>query len=103
MHRGYATDINTAVAAAAVAFQGWSQTTTAERAAYLQQIAATLAERRQEIAAVIANEVGMPLPLSLAIQASAPINTFNQYASLLSTYPFEEQVENSLVVQEPVG
>ena len=100
---GNATDIHAAVAAAAVAFQTWSQTTPAERAAYLQQIADALAERRQEIATVIANEVGMPMPLSVAIQASMPINTFSQYAQMLHTYPFEEQVGNSLVVQEPIG
>lgn len=100
---GRADDINAAVAAARAAFVSWSQTTAEERARYLQQIADQLAERRQEIAEVIASEVGMPLPLSTAIQAATPINTFSQYAKLISEYQFEEQAGNSLVVKEPIG
>lgn len=100
---GSAQDINAAVAAARAAFDSWSMTTAAERANYLQQIAARLTERRDEVADVIANEVGMPLPLSLAIQAATPINTFSQYAKLLGEYQFEEETGNSLVVREPIG
>ena len=72
---GTAEDINRAVAAARAAFNSWSATSPAERAGFLQKISAGLTARQNEIAAVIASEVGMPLPLATAVQAgiaSAP-------------------------------
>ncbi len=100
---GAAADIDSAVSAARAAFVSWSQTSKDERAKYLEAIAAGLAARRDEIAAVIASEVGMPLPLATAVQAGLPAMVMGSYAKLLSEYSFEEQVGNSLVVREPVG
>ena len=57
---GDADDIDRAVAAAKAAFAGWSERTGAERGKLLQRVADTLEARRDEIAAVIAHEVGMP-------------------------------------------
>jgi len=65
-------DVNAAVTAAKAAFEKWSKTTTEERSRYLQLISDRLNMRKDEIAAVIASEVGMPLPLSLAVQAGVP-------------------------------
>ena len=100
---GTAEDINRAVAAARGAFDSWSATPVAERAAFLQKIAAGLANRQAEIADIIANEVGMPLPLATMIQAGMPAMVMGSYAKLLGDYSFEEQVGNSLVLKEPVG
>src|SRR5437588_8869361 len=100
---GSAEDINRAVAAARDAFDGWSRTSAAERAAYLQKISAGLAARQNEIAAVIASEVGMPLPLATAVQAGMPAMMMGVFAKLLGEFSFEEQIGNSLVVKEPVG
>ncbi|HEX7668535.1 MAG TPA: aldehyde dehydrogenase family protein, partial [Polyangiaceae bacterium] len=100
---GDATDVDRAVKAAKAAFDGWSRTTPAERAEYLQKIQAGLAARSDEIAETIAGEVGMPLPLSKMIQAGLPTLTFGATAALAATYEFEEQAGNSVVVKEPVG
>ena len=100
---GTAQDINRAVAAAREAFDSWSATPAAERAGYLQKIAAGLAARQNEIAAIIAAEVGMPLPLATMVQAGMPAMVMGSYAKLLGDYSFEEQIGNSLVVKEPVG
>ena len=100
---GTAEDINRAVAAARAAFDSWSATTPAERAGFLQKIAAGLAARQSEIAAIIASEVGMPLPLATMIQAGMPAMEMGFYATMLADYSFEEQIGNSLVVKEPVG
>jgi aldehyde dehydrogenase (NAD+) len=100
---GSTEDINRAVAAARDAFDGWSATSAAERAAHLQRISAGLAARQNEIAAVIASEVGMPLPLATAVQAGMPAMMMGVYAKLLGEFSFEEQIGNSLVVKEPVG
>lgn len=100
---GTAADIDSAVSAARAAFVSWSQTAKDERAKYLEAIATKLAARRDEIASVIAAEVGMPLPLATAVQAGLPAMVMGSYAKLLTEYSFEEQVGNSLVVREPVG
>jgi acyl-CoA reductase-like NAD-dependent aldehyde dehydrogenase len=100
---GTAEDINRAVGAARGAFDSWSITPAAERAGFLQKIAAGLAARQNEIAAIIASEVGMPLPLATMVQAGMPAMVMGSYAKLLADYAFEEQIGNSLVVKEPVG
>src|SRR5436853_4895739 len=70
-------DVDRAVKAAREAFETWSQTPMSERAEACRAIGAALAERSQELGALIAREVGMPLPLSLAIQAGLPAVTFS--------------------------
>jgi len=100
---GDAADVDRAVRAARAAFDGWSRTTPAERAGYLLKIQAALVARTAEIAETIAGEVGMPLPLSTMIQAGLPTLNFGAAAQLATTYVFEEQAGNSVVVKEPVG
>ena len=85
------------------AFPAWSQTSVEERAKYLQRITEGLQARMMEIANLIAQEVGMPLNLSMMIQAGLPTMTFGSMAGIVDDFPFEEQVGNSLVVREPVG
>ena len=100
---GAAEDINRAVSAARRAFETWSATSAAERAGFLQKISAGLVARQNEIAAIIASEVGMPLPLATMVQAGMPAMVMGSYAKLVADYSFEEQIGNSLVVKEPVG
>jgi acyl-CoA reductase-like NAD-dependent aldehyde dehydrogenase len=96
-------DVERAVAAARGAFEAWSSTASAERAAYLEKISANLKARADELARLIAQEVGMPVKLSARIQAGLPIANFANYAKLAREFKFEERVGNSLVVREPVG
>jgi len=96
-------DAERAVAAARAAFDSWSQTPVAERAAYLEKIAAGMEARKKDVALAIATEVGMPLKMANAIQASLPIGAAKTYAELLKTYQFEETVGNSLIVREAIG
>jgi aldehyde dehydrogenase (NAD+) len=100
---GTAADVDRAVAAAKRAFETWSTTSPAERLGYLEKIAEQLAARMDEIAAIIAAEVGMPLPLAKAIQAGLPAATSASFVKLLAEFQFEEKIGNSLVVREPVG
>lgn len=96
-------DVSLAVSAAKAAFSGWSALPVEDRARYLQQISEKLAARRDEIASVIANEVGMPLPLATAVQAGMPAMVMGSYAKLLGDFPFEEKIGNAQVMKEPVG
>jgi acyl-CoA reductase-like NAD-dependent aldehyde dehydrogenase len=100
---GTAQDIDRAVKAAKAAFPAWSATPAAKRAEYLQKISEGLAARGDELARIIAQEVGMPLPLSKAIQAGLPAMSFGINAKLATEFAYEEQIGNSLVVHEPVG
>jgi aldehyde dehydrogenase (NAD+) len=96
-------DLDRAVAAAKAAFESWSATTVEERARFLQQISDKLNARRDEIAAIIASEVGMPLPLAKAVQAGLPPMVMGSFAKLLGEYQFEEKIGNAQVVKEAVG
>jgi len=100
---GTATDVDAAVSAARAALEGWSQTPPAERAAFLDKISAGLKARSDELARVIAQEVGMPLKMASRIQVGLPVANFANYAKLVKDFSFENRVGNSLVVREPVG
>lgn len=100
---GSVEDANAAVEAARAAFGAWSATSTEVRAGFLKAISEKLGARRDEIAVIIASEVGMPLPLATAVQAGMPAMVMGSFAQLLKDFKFEEKVENALVVKEPVG
>jgi len=96
-------DVDRAAKAAAAAFPAWSQTSREERGKYLQRITEGLGARMQEIATTIAGEVGMPINLSMMIQAGLPAMTFGSMAQIVDSFAFEEEVGTSLIVREPVG
>jgi acyl-CoA reductase-like NAD-dependent aldehyde dehydrogenase len=98
-----AADADRAVLAARDAFESWSQTSREERAGYLAAISAGLAERSDEIAATISQELGMPLTLSKMIQAGLPIGQFGAMPGLMEEVAWEEEIGNSRVLREPVG
>jgi acyl-CoA reductase-like NAD-dependent aldehyde dehydrogenase len=100
---GTAEDVDRAVRAARRAFEGWSQTTVEQRADHLDKLSQGLAARIDEIAHLIAAEVGMPLGMATAIQAGLPVMVAGQTARILREFAFEEEVGNSVVVHEPVG
>jgi acyl-CoA reductase-like NAD-dependent aldehyde dehydrogenase len=100
---GDETDVHRAVSAARAALVSWSETSKDKRAEVLEKISAGLKARADEIARLIAREVGMPLKMSARIQAGLPIANFANYAKLAKEFAFESKVGNSLVVREPVG
>lgn len=96
-------DAEDAIQAARAAFDGWAATPPRERAAYIRKVAEGLKARTEELAQLIAAEVGMPIKLARAIQVGGPVYNWNEAARLLDTFEFEERVGNSLVIREPVG
>jgi betaine-aldehyde dehydrogenase len=96
-------DVERAVKAARAAFDGWSRKTPEERAAYLAKIEAGLTARSQELALTIAREVGMPLAWSGPIQAGLPILSFKAAREIATSFSYQTEVGNSLVVREAVG
>src|SRR6185295_1903055 len=96
-------DADRAVLAAREAFESWSQTPREERAGYLSAIAAGLGERSEEIAATIAQELGMPIKLSQIIQAGLPAGQFAAMPNLMEEVAWEEEIGNSRVLREAAG
>jgi acyl-CoA reductase-like NAD-dependent aldehyde dehydrogenase len=96
-------EVDRAVAAAREAFEGWSQTPREERARALGAIAAGLEERADELAALIAQELGMPLKLSRMVQVGLGIGHFAAMPQLIEQVAWEEEVGNSRVLREPIG
>jgi aldehyde dehydrogenase (NAD+) len=100
---GNAEDVDRAVVAARKAFEAWSTRPVAERAEYLEAIAARLKARQDEVARVITREVGMPFKLSQRVQVGSPAYNLGITAKLARDYRFEETVGHSLIVREPIG
>lgn len=100
---GTAPDVDAAVRAAREALPGWAATPPAERAAVLGAARDLLAARREEIAATVSAELGAPMAFAAAVHADLPTAVMASYADMAAAHPFEEQVGNSRVFQEPVG
>jgi acyl-CoA reductase-like NAD-dependent aldehyde dehydrogenase len=100
---GTPADVDRAVRAAREAFDSWSQTPAQERAALLEAIADGLEARAEEIAVLVARELGMPVRQGMLIQAGLPRMSFASMTEILANVDVEEMVGNSLIVREPVG
>jgi aldehyde dehydrogenase (NAD+) len=96
-------DVDRAVVAARAAYDSWSATTPEERAKYLTRLQDAIASRQGEIAAAITAELGSPAKLSELVQVGLPMIDIATAASTVTEIKWEEQVNNSTVVMEPVG
>jgi aldehyde dehydrogenase (NAD+) len=104
-----AADIDRAVTAAKEAFDHgpWPWLSHAQRADYLRALGAELKKRSEEIGQTWPREAGVLASIAQGGGAGAE-NTFNAYAALAETYPWEEPAKPSvgqfgLLVREPVG
>src|SRR5436853_6908959 len=80
-------DVDRAVAAARAAFATWSEASPSARGIFLRQVAEGLDARRDELADVIAHEVGMPKHISVTSQVGGGISGFAAAAELATTFP----------------
>jgi acyl-CoA reductase-like NAD-dependent aldehyde dehydrogenase len=102
-------DVDRAVAAARRAFDegAWPTLSHGERAEFLRAFAAGLRERAEDIGQIWPRESGV-LHLIARHSAGGTAASFDYYAGLAETFPFEERAqpqvgEFGLVVREPVG
>jgi len=70
-----------------------------ERARRMQLISDRLNMRKDEIAAIIASEVGMPLPLATAVQPECG-GVMASYAKMLCDSNLKEQIGNAVVIKD---
>jgi betaine-aldehyde dehydrogenase len=101
--QGSAEEATQAVLAARAAFPAWSALSVEERCVFIDKIVAGLKARTDEMATVIAREVGMPIKLAKMIQVGGPVFNWSNTAKVARAYHYEEKVGNSLVVREPIG
>ena len=100
---GNAEDVNAAVAAAKGAFKTWSQTSAAERAAFLRQLAAEAKNRNADLTQTIIDELGMPIQHAAAFQVDPLEIICESFADKAKHMEEEERVGNSIVIKEPIG
>lgn len=100
---GNADDVDRAARAARAAFPAWAATPKEERGKYIQRLQEGLGARMQEIGKVVSQEMGMPMTLSVMVQAGLPAMVMGSYTTILENYAFEEPLGSSLIVREPVG
>ncbi len=102
---GKQAEVDAAVAAAAAAFPAWASTPIAERAAVVRRISEGIAARRDDFAAMLTAEVGVPITFATKVQASLPAATSKGIADLVDSgdFAFTEEIGNSLIEREPIG
>lgn len=100
---GTSADVDAAVAAAAAAGPGWSETPVAVRAKLLEGVSQGLTERLEEIAQIISQEMGSPIGFARAAQLPLPIHSFGSAAQIVSEFDFEHRQGPSTIVREPFG
>ncbi len=100
---GTAEDVDKAVAAARRAFESFSQTSPAERAALLERIVGVYQKRLQDLGKAISDEMGAPLNFAIGAQAGVGLGHFATALGLLKDYHFEEKLGTTLIRREPAG
>ncbi|MCX6388452.1 MAG: aldehyde dehydrogenase family protein [Solirubrobacterales bacterium] len=100
---GTAAEVDAAVAAATAALPAWSAVPAWDRANLMAAVGAQLSSRMEEIAVLVAQELGMPAVQAAAIQAGLPAMTFGSMPEMVEQIEWETQIGNSLVLREAVG
>ena len=100
---GDAADVDKAVAAAKAAFPAFSTTTREERVALLERILEEFANRHDEVATAIMEEMGAPWKLAKYEQAASGSQHIKAALDALRTFEFEERHGTTQIVKEPIG
>jgi aldehyde dehydrogenase (NAD+) len=101
--RGGPAEVEQAVAAARAAFPAWSATSVAERVDTLRAIADGLDARGDQLAELMAREVGTPIATSRRVQVGLAVDVFRSIADVLADFPLEERLGSSLLIRQPAG
>jgi aldehyde dehydrogenase (NAD+) len=100
---GSEADVDRAVEAARRAFPAYSATSREERIALLERLIAVYKRRQGDMAEAISREMGAPITLARQAQAAAGLGHLMRALEVLKTYEFEEVVNNTVIVREPIG
>ena len=104
---GAAEDVDRAVAAARRAFDAWSRSPVAERAAALARLAAVYERRFDEMAEAIMTEMGAPIRFAKQAQAASGLEHINAFLHDLGAFAFESPLypdaTGQHILHEPIG
>ncbi len=100
---GGTAEVDAAVQAARRAFPAWAARPLADRVAALTAIREGIKARSAEIAASITAEMGSPTKFANTVQTGMPMATSKGVIGLAESFPWTEEIGNSLVVREPIG
>src|ERR1700676_5629978 len=100
---GSAADVDRAVAAAKRAFESYSEVSVEERLAFLRRIIDGYKLKMDEMATVIAEEMGAPVSIARKAQAPAGLAHLLEIVKVLEHFKFEELKGSTLMRREPVG
>ncbi|MEN2738702.1 aldehyde dehydrogenase family protein [Microbacterium sp. X-17] len=96
-------DVDRAVAAARAALPAWSATPLSRRVEYLLALAAGMRAARDELADLIATEMGAPIGLGRAVHVGLPASVLESHADVARELELERRVGTSIVTKEPRG
>lgn len=96
-------DVDRAVRAARRAFSSFSETTVADRLAFLERIIAGFRARLPELARLMTLEMGAPITFAMERQATVALFHFEEAARVLASYRFEAPMGAGIVRREPIG
>jgi aldehyde dehydrogenase (NAD+) len=100
---GTADDVNSAVRAARVAFESFSETTREQRIALLENIIKVFKSNMPRLATAISDEMGAPMKMALQAQAGSGLGHFVSTLAALKTFEFEEVKGTTQLRREPIG
>ena len=104
---GGAEDADSAVRAAARAFETWGFTQPAERKVYLEKLRAVYLRRLEEMAVAIRLEMGAPKDFALSPQADSALATFENMIEAMEAVtwagPVAPNQPEAFVLREPIG
>jgi aldehyde dehydrogenase (NAD+) len=100
---GTKSDVDSAVAAAKRAFPSYSRVTRQERLDLLGGVIDIYRKRHDDLAEAISQEMGAPMTLAKQAQAAAGLGHLTRIVEVLKAYEFEEAINSTLVVREPIG
>jgi aldehyde dehydrogenase (NAD+) len=92
-----------AVLTARRANEEWSRTTPAYRRDLLLALSAALRRRSDLLVDTIVGEVGAPADIARSSHLGQALAVLDQYAGLLGTFSFSEEVGHTRVLREPAG
>ena len=100
---GTSADVDAAVAAARAAFSDWAAVPVGERVAVLRRMSELLAERREDIAALVTRDLGAPTKIAQRVHLDLSATVLADVADRLDEPEAEETINNSTIHREPYG
>lgn len=97
------TDVDRAVDAARDAFDPWASMAAGDRIAALRRLRDVIADRADVFAELITLEQGSPPTVARKLHVDMPLEIVTHATDLLEKYPFRRQLDNSVILREPVG